>query len=187
MIKIGITGSIASGKTTASKIISSGNGPLFSADNVVKKLYVKNSFKKLVSKKLNFQLNLKFKKKVKNIIFKKENLKMLEKIIHPLVRKQMIVFLDKNKNKKMLFCEIPLLVENKLKKYFDVVIFIQSKKSLRLKRYKQKGGNEKLFSLLNRRQLKDAQKVIFCNHIVVNNSSLDLLKKKLLNIMKLYE
>ena len=51
MIKIGITGSIASGKTTASKIISSGNGPLFSADNVVKKLYVKNSFKKLVSKK----------------------------------------------------------------------------------------------------------------------------------------
>ena len=112
---------------------------------------------------------------------------MLEKIIHPLVRKQMIVFLDKNKNKKMLFCEIPLLVENKLKKYFDVVIFIQSKKSLRLKRYKQKGGNEKLFSLLNRRQLKDAQKVIFCNHIVVNNSSLDLLKKKLLNIMKLYE
>ena len=158
MIKIGITGSIASGKTTASKIISSGNGPLFSADNVVKKLYVKNSFKKLVSKKLNFQLNLKFKKKVKNIIFKKENLKMLEKIIHPLVRKQMIVFLDKNKSKKMLFCEIPLLVENKLKKYFDVVIFIQSKKSLRLKRYKQKGGNEKLFSLLNRRQLKMPKK-----------------------------
>ena len=39
MKKIGITGSLASGKTTASKILSSGKGPLFSADAVVKKLY----------------------------------------------------------------------------------------------------------------------------------------------------
>ena len=36
MKKIGITGSISSGKTTASKILSAGRGPLFSADEVVK-------------------------------------------------------------------------------------------------------------------------------------------------------
>ncbi len=41
MIKIGITGSIASGKTTASKILSYKQGPLFSADEAVKKLYKK--------------------------------------------------------------------------------------------------------------------------------------------------
>ena len=46
MIKIGITGSIASGKTTASKIISRRKGPLFSADQVVKQLYKKNSLEK---------------------------------------------------------------------------------------------------------------------------------------------
>ena len=34
MIKIAITGSIASGKTTASKILSRGRGPLFSADGL---------------------------------------------------------------------------------------------------------------------------------------------------------
>ena len=39
MIKIGITGSLASGKTTASKILSLKNGPLFSADKAVKDLY----------------------------------------------------------------------------------------------------------------------------------------------------
>ena len=55
MTKIGLTGSIASGKTTASKIISSRRGPLFSADQVVKKLYTQNSFKKLIAKKLNLQ------------------------------------------------------------------------------------------------------------------------------------
>ena len=36
MIKVGITGSLASGKTTASKILSKNRGPLFSADVVVK-------------------------------------------------------------------------------------------------------------------------------------------------------
>ena len=47
MIRIGLTGSIASGKTTASKIISKNRGPLFSADYVVKKLYSQKNSKKL--------------------------------------------------------------------------------------------------------------------------------------------
>ena len=54
MIKIGITGSIASGKTTASKILSHKKGPLFSADKIVKNLYKNNNFKKFLKKK-NFK------------------------------------------------------------------------------------------------------------------------------------
>ena len=188
MIKIGITGSIASGKTTASKIISNRRGPLFSADKVVKKLYMQNNFKKLISKKLNFQLNKDFKKEIKKkILQKKKNLRKLEKIIHPLVRKEMFIFLNKTKNKKFLFFEIPLLIESKLTKYFDVIIFIKSKNNLRLKRYISKGGSIELFSLLNKHQLKDTKKMKFCDHIVVNNKSLSILKKKLSNIIKLYE
>ena len=68
MKKIGITGSLASGKTTASKILSSGKGPLFSADLVVKKLYQKKSFKQLLSKKLKINYNKNFKKKLKSIL-----------------------------------------------------------------------------------------------------------------------
>ena len=48
MKKIGITGSLASGKTTASKILSSRNGPLFSADKIVRNLYRSKKFKKFV-------------------------------------------------------------------------------------------------------------------------------------------
>jgi len=188
MIKIGLTGSIASGKTTASKIISNKRGPLFSADKIVKKLYTQNSFKKLIAKRLNLHINRDFKKEVKKkILKKKENLKKLEKTIHPLVRKEMFVFLKKNNNKKFLFFEIPLLIENKLTEYFDTIIFIKSKNNLRLKRYILRGGSIKLFSLLNKHQLKDSKKMKFCDHIVVNNRSLSILKKKLLNIIKLYE
>ena len=45
MKKIGITGSLASGKSTAAKILEK-KGPVFSADNVVKKLYSQRGFKK---------------------------------------------------------------------------------------------------------------------------------------------
>ena len=44
-MKIGITGSLASGKTTASRILSQKKWPLFSADIFVNKLYTKKKFK----------------------------------------------------------------------------------------------------------------------------------------------
>tara|TARA_A100001011_G_C14286083_1_gene833804 strand:- start:1532 stop:2098 length:567 start_codon:yes stop_codon:yes gene_type:complete len=188
MIKIGITGSIASGKTTASQIISKGRGLLFSADNVVKKLYTQKKFKIIVSKKLKLKSKSNLKSIIKNMILKKEGtLKRLEKIIHPIVRREMLDFLRRNKDKQFLFLEIPLLIESKLTKYFDIIIFIKSKKNLRLKRFKLKNKNIKLFSLLDRYQLKDTRKMKFCDHIVVNNKSLTILKKNLLNIIRHYE
>ncbi|MDC0628039.1 dephospho-CoA kinase [Pelagibacteraceae bacterium] len=188
MIKIGLTGSISSGKTTAINIISKNRRLIFSADKVVKKLYSNTIFKSRIAKKFGFKRNTDFKKKLKDQILKKKiNLKKLEKIIHPAVRREMIIFSKKNKNKKILFYEIPLLVENKLNNYFDVVIVLKAKKNLRLKRYKSKGGITKLFTLLNSRQLSDSKKMKFCNHIVVNNRSLSFLKAQLLNIINLYE
>lgn len=188
MIKIGITGSVASGKTTASKIIASKQGPLFSADKVVKKLYTQNKFKKLIAKKLNLKFDKSIKEKIKNKILKnKKILKKLEMIIHPLVRKEIFAFIKKNKKKKFLFLEIPLLIESKLTKYFDVIIFIKSKHSVRLKRYLLRGGNQNLFSVLDQHQIKDSKKTKFCDHIVVNNKSLFALKKKLSNIIYLYD
>ena len=62
MKKIGITGSLASGKTTASKILSSGRGPLFSADLIVKKLYQNKNFIKFLSKKLKINYDKSLKK-----------------------------------------------------------------------------------------------------------------------------
>ena len=55
MIKIGITGSLASGKTTASKILSYKRGPLFSADIEVQKLYKSKNFKLLIIKKFGIK------------------------------------------------------------------------------------------------------------------------------------
>tara|TARA_Y200000002_G_scaffold253201_1_gene209751 strand:+ start:9 stop:575 length:567 start_codon:yes stop_codon:yes gene_type:complete len=188
MIKIGITGSLASGKTTASKILSSRRGPLFSADKAVKGLYKNKHFKFLVSKKFKVKNNSQLKKSLKKLILKnKNNIKKLEKIIHPLVRKKMKNFTERNKDKKLLFYEIPLLIESKLMKHFNVIVFIKAKKQLRFRRFQSKSGDKNLFNLLNNRQMNDVKKIRLCTHVVVNEKNLNILKKNLLVIINKYE
>ena len=188
MIKIGITGSLASGKTTASKIISFRRGPLFSADKAVKELYKNKHFKSLVSKRFKIKNNSKLKKSLKKLILEnKDNIKKLERIIHPLVRKKMKKFTIQNENKKLLFYEIPLLIESKLMRHFNVIVLIKAKRQLRFNRFKSKSGDKKLFNLLNNKQMNDIKKTKFCDYVVVNEKNLNILKKNLLAIISKYE
>tara|TARA_B100000941_G_C28482158_1_gene542815 strand:- start:715 stop:1278 length:564 start_codon:yes stop_codon:yes gene_type:complete len=187
MKKIGITGSLASGKSTASKILGY-KGPVFSADSIVKKLYSQKKFRKYISKKLKIQSSSNIKSLIKQKILKdKSFFKKLEKIIHPLVRKEMTDFTKKHKNKKFIFFEIPLLVESHLMKNFDSILFIKAKRALRLKRFKKKGGNKFFFNILDKKQLSQKKKAKYCNHVVVNEKNLYILKKNLLDILKKYE
>ena len=188
MIKIGITGSLSSGKTTASKILSYKRGPLFSADKVVKELYQNKQFKSLICRRFKIKNKNQIKKYLKKLILEnKGNIKLLEKIIHPLVRKKMRNFTVQNKDKRFLFYEIPLLIESKLMKHFNVVIFIKAKEKLRLKRFKSNGGDKKVFNLLNNKQMRDRKKIKFCDHVVVNEKNLSILKKNLIAIIEKYE
>ena len=72
-------------------------------------------------------------------------------------------------------------------KNFDIIIFVKAKKSLRLKRFRKKGGNKKLFDLLNKKQLSDTKKAKFCDYIIVNENNLNILKRNLLAIISKYE
>ena len=183
---IGITGSIASGKTSVARCMAGKKYPLFSADKTVSKLYKKNSFIKVLVKKFKVSKKKKIKEEIKNILKKnKKSIYQLEKIIHPLVRKEMKNFIKK-KN-KFLFLEIPLLLESNLNKYFDKVIFVNSKKKIRLKRYLKKNGNKQAFYILDRRQLSPTIKKKMCDITINNNYSLETLKKNVKNLMKNYE
>ena len=183
---IGITGSIGSGKTTAAHLLAGKKYPLFSADKVVSNLYRKKNFKRILIKRFKLNNKKKIKDQIKLILEKDENnFYKLESIIHPLVRKEMINFLKK-KN-KIIFLEIPLLIENKLNKYFDKLIFIGATKKLRLKRYIKKRGEKKTFDLLDKRQISQTIKKNICDHIIDNNYSLAILRKNVKIFLKNYE
>ena len=97
-MKIGLTGSLSSGKSTAIKYLGKGILPIFSADKEVKKLYKKNLINKINRK---FNINIKNKSQLRKLVLlKKIKIKSLEKIIHPLVRLNMRKFIIKNKKKK---------------------------------------------------------------------------------------
>tara|TARA_B100001250_G_scaffold364270_1_gene344171 strand:- start:2131 stop:2697 length:567 start_codon:yes stop_codon:yes gene_type:complete len=188
MIKIAITGSLASGKTTVAKLMSGNRYPIFSADKTVKNLYRKKIFINKIKRKFNFKNTKDIKKKIKNLIKKdKKILKKLELIIHPLVRREMRIFMKRKKNIKIKIFEIPLLIESKLTKFFDVTIFVGSKKNIRLRRYLKNGGNKKIFTILDKRQIKSSKKIKKSDHVVYNNSSLIILKKKIKLLLRKYE
>jgi dephospho-CoA kinase len=66
----------------------------------------------------------------------------------------MNIFLKKNKNKMIVILDIPLLLENKINKKKDILIFIQSKKSEVLKRLnKRPNFNKKLLKKFKKIQL----------------------------------
>ena len=72
-------------------------------------------------------------------------------------------------------------------KFFNVIIFIKSKKKIRLKRFKLKKGSKKMFNFLDKRQLSNKNKIKFCDYVVVNENNLNILKKNLQHIIAKYE
>ena len=139
MIKIGILGDIGSGKSYVAKNFGY---PVFNADFEVGKLYKKNrkifnKLKKVLPKYIySFPIN---KNEISNaILVNKSNLKKIIEIVHIEIRKKMNIFLSKNKNKKIVILDIPLLLENKINKKNDILIFVESNKLDTLKRLRQR-------------------------------------------------
>ena len=183
-MKIGITGSLSSGKSSVAKILSKNKKLLFSADEVVKNLYLDNKFKEKIKKK--FKIKRKnIKKEIKLRLLKKEiSIKELGAIIHPFVRKRMKEFHQKNIKKEIIFFEIPLLIESKLMGFFDYIILVVAPQKNRLKRYIKKGGKKKMFYLLDKNQISAKKKIKFCDYLIVNNKSKNYLRKKVTSIIK---
>ena len=171
MKRIGILGNIGSGK---SFVAQSFGYPVFNADKEVSILYKKN---KTVFNKLRKILPKYFNKfpidknnVVKAILDKNQNLGKIIKIIHIEIRKKLILFLKKNKNKKFVILDIPLLLENKINKSGDILIFVESNKVNVIKRLKKrKNYNQKLLKKFQNIQLSLDYKKKKSQFVIKNN------------------
>ena len=185
MIKIGILGDIGSGKSFVAKTFGY---PVFDADNEVIKLYKndKKIFTKLRKKFPNYIFSFPIiKTEISTaILANNSNLKKIIKIVHPEIRKRLEIFIKKNKNKKILILDIPLLLENKINKKKDVLIFINSKKSEILKRLKKrKNFNKKLYKKFQKIQLPLDYKKNQSHFVIRNNFNKKTLKKSVKSIL----
>ena len=183
MIRIGILGDIGSGKTYIAKKFGY---PVFNADAEVAALYKKSRkcFKKL-KKILPHYINsfpIEKNELAEAIIDNKNNLKKIVKIIHPEVRYKMNSFIKRNKNKKIVILDIPLLLENKINKKNDILIFIDAKKKEINKRLKKRiNSNSKI---LKKFQLPLEIKKKKADFIIKNNFNNNSVKKDVKKIIK---
>jgi len=186
MIRIGIVGNIGCGKTfVASKF----GYPVFNADAEVNKLYKtdKNCFIKLNKILPKYIVSFPITKQaISTAILKNNfNLKKIIKVVHPIVRKKMNKFLIKNKKRKLVILDIPLLLENKINKKKDIIVFVDSKKKNILKKLKKrKNFNIKLINKFKKIQLPIEYKRKKSQFIVRNNFSNKFLKKDINIILK---
>tara|TARA_B100000767_G_scaffold186584_1_gene174043 strand:- start:102 stop:671 length:570 start_codon:yes stop_codon:yes gene_type:complete len=186
MIKIGILGDIGSGK---SYVANNFGHPVFNADKEVSELYKKdrkvfNKLKKSLPKYFNlFPVE---KKEILNaILANNQNLRKIVKIVHLEIRKKMNFFLKQNMNKKIVILDIPLLLENKINKKNDILVFVQSKKIDILKRLKKRDNfNKKLWEKFKNIQLPLDYKKKKSQFIIKNNFTKKSVKKNINNILK---
>jgi dephospho-CoA kinase len=186
MIRIGILGDIGSGKSYVAKEFGY---PVFNADIEVSKIYKKNE---IIYNKLKKQLPKYIhsfpidKKEISNsILDNTNNLKKIVKIIHQEIRKKLNIFLKKNKKKKLVILDIPLLLENKINRKKDILVFVHSKKSDIYRRLKERDSfNKKLWIKLKKVQLPLDLKKKKSQFIIKNNFTKKSVKKDIRKILK---
>jgi len=186
MIKIGILGDIGSGK---SHVARSFGYPVFNADADVAELYRKDKkiFNKLKEILPNHVHSFPIKKNEISIaiLANKANLKKIVKIIHLEIRKKLNIFLNKNRNKKIVILDIPLLLENKINRKNDILVFVKSKKLEILKRLrKRENFNLKLLTRFRNIQLSLDYKKKKSQFIIKNNFTNKSVNKSIKKILE---
>ena len=134
MIKVGLTGNIASGKSGVQNILLLSGYIVFDADE--------SAHFHLVNSKVILD---EFGTNDRNILAKtvfadKTKLKKLEEIIHPLVRQDIQDFFAVNNSEKAVFASVPLLFEAGFEDLFDKIIFVSAPYNVRLERLIKKNG-----------------------------------------------
>ena len=168
-IFVGITGGIATGKSTIVKFLQKKGYKVHDSDLIVKKIYSQPN-KKLFStlKKIGLSSSIKNKqidkKVIRDEIFtNKVKKKKLEKFIHKEVRISRNLFIKKHKNKKnkIIFFDIPLLFETNRENEFDFIILTVCSQEAQLSRLMKRDGLPQAEALKRlSAQLPPSQKIL---------------------------
>ena len=187
MIRIGILGDIGSGKSFVAKNFGY---PVFNADYEVSKLYEKNKnvyqkFKKILPEYI-YEFPIDKIQLSKAILANNSNLKKIIKIVHKEIRNKLQSFLIKNKRKRFVILDIPLLLENKINKKKDILVYVESDKIDILRNLKKrKNFNVKILNKFKKIQLPLAYKKRNSTFIIKNKFTQKSVKDGVNKILKI--
>ncbi|HEV7319681.1 MAG TPA: dephospho-CoA kinase [Ensifer sp.] len=188
MIVVGLTGSIAMGKSTAAQMFRDLGVPVNDADEVVHDLYrgeavapVEAAFPGVTKDGTVDRAELS-----RQLMKTPERLPELEAIVHPLVRQAEQAFLARNKaaGAPFVVLDIPLLFETGADSRVDRIAVVTCSAELQRERaLKRPGMTEEKLAMILARQVPDSEKRKRADYIIDTSDSFDITRAQVKSIV----
>lgn len=186
MIRLGLTGGIACGKSTASEIFQSLGVPVLDADQVARDV-VKPESKGLLEIVQHFGMGIKHsdgtlnREALRNIILRDPMAKRtLEQITHPKIFKQMSDWQQQHEQlaTPVTIVDAALMIETGSYKLYDAIIVVSCTPSLQQTRLMTRNNidQQTAISWINS-QMALSDKITFADWNIENNSSIESLQQ----------
>lgn len=187
MMKIALVGNIASGKSTVEKTLQELNFSVLNTDFVAHGLLENNTEIMDAFKDYDILTEGKIsREKLGKIVFSDETLKQkLEAILHPQIRAKIQEYFSIHSNEKLVFVSIPLLFEAKMEDLFDKVLFVYTNDDIRLQRLMKRNNYTKEYAIVRMNsQISQDEKVKLADWVIYNNSTVEDLRKMVVNVIE---
>ena len=182
MICVGLTGSIATGKSEVAKLFAATGIPVFDSDAEVHGLYAEKTTRDLLGKVFPDVIvggKVDRQRLGQRVLASPEDLRKLESLIHPLVRKrrEQLITHWRKQGAPIVVLDIPLLYETGQEKKLDYVIVVSANEDVQRKRALTRPGmtEQKLAGILAR-QTPDAEKRKRADFVIENSGRLEHLR-----------
>lgn len=189
MIRLGLTGSIAMGKSATAKMFAEAGVPVHDADAAVHALYAGRAVPLIEAAFPGTTADGKVDRTRlgEAVLGKPEAIARLEAIIHPLVHEEEANFLARarTEGRRMVVLDIPLLFETGGERRMDAVVVVSAPAEVQRERALARSGMtvQRLDAILAR-QMPDADKRRRAHFIIETNSGLEPARRAVHSIIR---
>jgi dephospho-CoA kinase len=186
VLRIGLTGGLASGKSTVARMLGERGAVVFDADEIVRDLYAPGGAGQAAARELFGEAVLDEKggidrAKIAQIVFADPHRRhALEARIHPLVRSERAQRFEEaaRRGAKIAVAEASQLLEAKTESDYDRILLVVAPEAERLRRWESKGGDPEDARRRMASQIQVGEALGRAHDVIVNDGSLEELQRK---------
>ena len=173
-LNIGITGSIACGKSTVSDYLIAKGYTIIDADKLGHVALTSDDVKRKLAEKFGDDIlenNEISREKLGRLVFgNDDNLKILNSIIHPKIKELILKLQEEHKDEELVFLDIALLYEANFVDLVEKVAVVYVDKDVQLERLMTRNSFSKEEALKRIESQMSSQKKASLGDFVINNS-----------------
>jgi dephospho-CoA kinase len=186
---IGLTGSIAMGKSEVARILAAEGLPVFDADAEVHRFYNSaegaQTIRRIVPKAIDNGV-VDRRKLSAHLLASPQHFKEIEAVVHQFISMQRAKAFAAARaaGYALMVYDVPLLFEAGQERWADIVIVVSSDHATQRKRALARDGmSEQKLDMILKRQMPDHEKRKRADYVIENNGSLDELRASTLAVL----